>query len=291
MLMSASVATRLGLAACLALLVSCASPSRIDTSGMSFSKDPLIGKVIWNDLITEDVGAARAFYQGMFGWTFEDTQAPGGGSYVLARSGNTYVAGMVPVKSRADGQELSRWLPYVSVADVDAAVARATSMGAKVAVGARSVGLGRVAAIIDPEGAVIGLAHSSIGDPDDATTAPGAGRVTWTELISNEPRSAETFYASVVGYQPQEIERRGGEYTMLTSLGAQRAGILRNPTGSWSPAWLTSFGVVNVTAAAQRAESLGGKLLLPPSPGLRENTMAIVADPAGAILVLQQLKN
>jgi predicted enzyme related to lactoylglutathione lyase len=291
MWMSFSVATRLGLTACLVLLVSCASPSRIDTSGMSFSKDPLIGKVIWNDLITEDVGAARRFYQGLFGWTFEDTQAPGGGTYVLARSGSTYVAGMVPVRPRADGKELSRWLPYVSVADVDAAVAKATSLGAKVAVGPRSVGLGRVAAIIDPEGAVIGLAHSSIGDPDDLTTAPGAGRVTWTELISNEPRSAESFYASVVGYQPRTIERRGGEYTMLASLGTNRAGILRNPTGSWSPVWLTTFGVVNVTAAVQRAESLGGKVLLPPSSSLRENTMAIVTDPAGAILVLQQLQN
>jgi uncharacterized protein len=291
MRMSTSIASRLGLAACVVLLVSCASPSRIDTSGMSFSKDPLIGKVIWNDLITEDIGAARKFYEGLFGWTFEDTKGPGGGSYVLARSGSIYVAGMVPVRPRADGKELSRWLPYMSVADVDAAVARATPMGAKVAVGARSVGLGRVAAIIDPEGAVIGLARSSIGDPDDATTAPGAGRVIWTELISNEPQSAESFYASVVGYQPRTIERRGGQYTMLSSQGTERAGILRNPTGSWSPVWLTTFGVVNVTAAVQRAESLGGKVLLPPSPALRENTMAIVTDPAGAILVLQQLHN
>jgi predicted enzyme related to lactoylglutathione lyase len=291
MRMSTSVASRLGLAACLVLLVSCASSSRIDTSGMSFSKDPLIGKVIWNDLITEDVGAARKFYEGLFGWTFEDTTGPGGGSYVLVRSGSIYVAGMVPVRPRTDGKRLSRWLPYVSVADVDAAVAKATSMGAKVAVGARSVGLGRVAAIIDPEGAVIGLARSSIGDPDDVTTAPGAGRVTWTELISNEPQSAESFYVSVVGYQPRTIERRGGQYTMLSNHGTERAGILRNPTGSWSPVWLTTFGVVNVTAAVQRAESLGGKILLPPSPELRENTMAIVTDPAGAILVLQQLHN
>jgi predicted enzyme related to lactoylglutathione lyase len=289
--MSIFAATRLGLAACLALLVSCASPSRIDTSGMSFSKDPLIGKIVWNDLITEDAAAARSFYQGMFGWTFEDTRGPGGGSYVLARSGSTYVAGMVPVRPRADGRELSRWLPYVSVADVDAALSRATAEGAKVAAGARSVGLGRVAAIIDPEGAVIGLARSNIGDPDDATTAPGAGRVTWTELISNDPASAAAFYGSVVGFQPRTIARRGGEYTMLANLGKDRAGILRNPTGSWSPAWLTSFGVDDVMAAVKKTEALGGKVLLPPSPALRENTMAIVADPAGAILVLQQFGN
>jgi len=286
-----SVARSLVTATCLVLLAACAGPSRIDTSGMSFSEDPLLGKVVWNDLITEDLEASRRFYGGMFGWTFESTSGPAGNDYVLARSGSMFVAGMVPVKPRDDGKRLSRWLPYVSVADVDAAVAGTVSSGGKIAVGARAVGLGRVAAIIDPEGAVIGLARSRIGDPDDVTTAPGAGRVIWTELISNDPDAAAAFYGAVIGYQPRTISRRGGEYTMLSSLGKDRAGILRNPTGSWAPLWLTSFGVVNVAAATSLAESLGGRVLLPPSPSLRENTMAVVADPSGAILVLQQLKN
>ncbi|HSN72972.1 MAG TPA: VOC family protein [Steroidobacteraceae bacterium] len=256
---------------------------------MSFSSDPLVGKVVWNDLITQDLPAARRFYGGMFGWTFEETTGPAGREYVLARSGGIYVAGMVPVEARRDGVTLSRWLHYVSVADVDAAVADTRSAGGRTAVDARDVALGRVAAIIDPEGAVIGLARSSIGDPDDATTAPAPGRIVWTELLANDPQAAAAFYASVVGFEARTITRRGGEYTMLSSSGRDRAGILRNPTDDWSPVWLTSFGVTDAAAAAAQAESLGGRILLRVSPEVRDGKMAIVTDPAGAILVLQQI--
>lgn len=275
-----------------ALLASgCAVPSKIDSSGMTFSTDPLLGKIVWTDLVTEDLAAARRFYGELLGWTFEETRGPAGQEYVIARSGGTYVAGLVPVTRRADGVRLSRWLPYVSVADVDAAIAQASAAGARIAVAAREVGIGRVAVIIDPEGAVIGLARSSIGDPDDATTAPRPGRRVWTELLSNDPGAASRFYGSVVGFQVSTLPRRGGEYTMLSHAGVERAGILRNPTADWSPVWLTSFGVTDPAAAAARAEALGGKVLLRPTPEVREGTMAIVADPSGALVVLQQVKS
>lgn len=271
------------------LAAGCVSTTgKLDTSAMSFSSQPLVGKVVWNDLITENVDAARRFYGELFGWTFENTTRPGGRPYTLARSGKVYVAGLVQVDARPDGKRLSRWLPYVSVADVDSAVARATAAGAGIAVGARDVSLGRVAAIVDPEGAVIGVVRSRIGDPDDATTAPRPGRVVWTELLSNDPRTAAGFYRSVVGYDVRTIERRGGEYTVLVGGGTDRAGIFRKPAEKMQPVWLTYFGVADPAAAAARAEALGGKVLLPVSPQLREGTMAVVTDPSGAILVLQK---
>jgi len=272
------------------LLGSCAAPSRVEQSGLSFSQEPLPGKVIWSDLVTDDVEAARRFYGDLLGWEFEDTTLSMGRKYVIARSGPMIVAGLVPVAQREGGAEISRWLPYLSVADVDAAVATATAGGATVAVGARDVALGRVAAIIDPEGAVIGLARSRIGDPDDRSTAPAAGRRVWTELLSNDPAASAAFYDAVAGYEVRTILRRGGEYTLLSSGGVDRAGILRNPTDGWSPVWLTSFGVADAVAAAARAEALGGRLLLAPSPEVRDGRMAIVADPSGAIVVLQQVE-
>lgn len=281
------------LACCLALLLaavaSCVSTSKIDTSGMSFSSEPLLGKVVWNDLITEDLDAARRFYAGLFGWTFESSARPGGRPYALAKSAGVYVAGFVPIAARADGMELSRWLPYISVEDVDAAVTRATASNGKVAAGPRNVNLGRVAAIIDPEGAVIGLARSRIGDPDDATTKAAAGRIVWTELLANDPQSAARFYHSVFGYDPRTIERRDGTYTLLTRQGKERAGILKNPAQQWDPIWLTYFGVDDPVAAAARAESLGGKVILRASPQVREGTIAVVTDPSGAVLVLQKV--
>jgi predicted enzyme related to lactoylglutathione lyase len=274
--------------ALLALASGCAVPPRLDTSAMSFAPGPLLGKVVWNDLVTEDLDAARRFYGGLFGWTFEDTARDGRG-YALAKVDDIYVAGLISVPRRGDGKSRSRWLPYVSVADVDQAVDGAARSGGTIAAAARDVSIGRVAAIIDPEGAVIGLARSRIGDPDDRTTAPRAGGVVWTELLANAPESTATFYRTVFGYEVRTIQRRNGSYILLANGGVDRAGILRNPGERWSPVWLTYFGVADPAAAAARAESLGGKVLVPVSAEVREGTMAVIQDPSGAILVLQKL--
>jgi predicted enzyme related to lactoylglutathione lyase len=273
----------------LAGIAGCASVTGIDTSGMSFSDEPLLGKVVWNDLITEDVEAAKHFYSELFGWTFEETPDIAGHAYALARAGNVYVAGLVAADRRADGASVSRWLPYISVADVDDAVTRATAAGGNVAASARNVSLGRVAAILDREGAVIGLARSDIGDPDDRTTAAAPGRVVWTELLANDADAAAEFYRSVVGYDTRTVDRRGGEYTLLGKGGADRAGILPNPSEQAEPRWLTYFGVTDAGAAAERAVALGGTVVLPESPELRDGTMALVTDPSGALLVLREM--
>ncbi len=254
---------------------------------MSFSDEPLIGKAIWHDLVTDDPAAAERFYEGLFGWSFQKAAGGGRNAYSVARSGDVWVAGIVAVDPPADGTELSRWLPYLSVDDVDRAVKATRSAGGDVAATARNVPLGRVAAIVDPEGAVIGLARSDIGDPDDSTTAAAPGRAIWNELLTNDVAAATEFYRRVVGFDARTIERRGGEYTLLGQNGIDRAGLLGNPVPEWTPIWLTYFGVKDAAAAAARAEALGGQILVPASPEVREGTMAVVADPTGALLVLQ----
>lgn len=268
-------------------IAACTTSSRPDLTGMSFSDTPLTGKIIWRDLITEDVAAAKRFYGGMFGWTFQDTQGPTGNDYVVVRSGDVYVAGMVGIERAADGENYSRWLPYISVPNIDEAVSRTVAAGGSVAVTARDVNLGRVAAIIDPEGAVVGLANSSFGDPDDTTTALAPNRMVWTELLANDAEAAAIFYAALGGYDVQTIDRRGGLYTLLQSNGVNRAGIFKKPGNEYDPTWLTYIGVEDPAAAAVLAESLGGTIILPASEDLRDGTMAVVTDPSGALLALQ----
>lgn len=270
-------------------IVSCAVTDLPDTSGMSFSDQPLLGKAVWHDLITEDISAARTFYSGLFGWTLESAKASNGKQYLLARHSNVYVAGLLEASPRADGQSISRWLPYISVSDVDTSAALTKATGGSVVVSPRDVAFGRVAAIADPEGAIIGLARSAIGDPDDATTAAVAGAVVWNELLSNDSEAAAAFYERVFAYDAVPTSRRGGEYTMLRAANEDRAGILPNPAPEWEPVWLTYFGVSDPAAAAARAKQLGGSIIAPVSDELRDGTMAVVADPSGAILVLQKI--
>ncbi len=255
---------------------------------MSFSDQPLTGKVIWNDLVTEDIAAAKQFYGGLFDWSFVDAKSRDGADYVLARDGDVYVAGIIGVAPRADGTRLTRWLPYMSVDDVDSALERGVSAGAEVAVDARNVNIGRVAAIIDPDGAVIGIARSEIGDPDDATTRAAPGRVVWSELLSRDPVAAAEFYGLLAGLDSEVINRRGGEYTMLSADGVQRAGILALPNEQIEPTWLTYIGVPDPLVAVDKVRELGGTVLVAPNPDLRDGTMAIITDPTGAVLLLQK---
>jgi len=52
---------------------------------------------------------------------------------------------------------------------------------------------------------------------------------------------------------------------------------------------LTYFGVEDPASAAARVESLGGKVILPPSPQLRDGSMVVVIDPTGALFALQRV--
>ncbi len=196
-----SLKITIGLAAAFAL-GSCAATRPPDLGDMSFSPEPLLGKPVWHDLITEDLDAAKRFYSGLFGWSLETSSSVSGREYVLAKNGNTYVAGLVEALPRADGKAVSRWLPYVSVTHVDSAAERAVSAGGRILFAPRRVGFGQVAAIADEEGAIIGLARSSIGDPDDVTTAGRVGSVVWNGLLAGDAREAARFYERVFGSAP-----------------------------------------------------------------------------------------
>jgi predicted enzyme related to lactoylglutathione lyase len=254
---------------------------------LPLSDRPLVGKFVWHDLITDDVEGVRRFYGGLLGWRFERTQHPVADDYTLIVSGGQYVGGIVHLEDGGT-EDYSRWLPYLSVADVDAAVGLTAAAGGAVVVEPLDLGaVGRAAAVTDPQGAVLGLLRSRVGDPDDSVPAPPGG-VVWNELLAADDGEAAGFYSALAGFDAVSIARRGGEYTMLRAQGLERAGILQRPDDQVTPQWLTYFAVPDVAAAARRAAELGGEVLLPPSQDLREGTLALVTDPAGAVFALQQ---
>ena len=271
------------------LVAGCSTTGTSVLDGFSLTKEPLIGKFIWHDLMTNQLDADKRFYAGLFGWQFEERNGPLGGRYTLAKSNGKYVAGLVAVDKREDGENVSRWVGYLSVPDVDAAVSSNMDAGGVTVLEPTDVsGIGRVAGIIDPQGAVLGLARSKVGNPDDSA-ATVAGRVIWNELLAKEAVAASEFYAQLAGYKIEQLQRRGGEYRMLKAGSIPRAGVLKNPLELPESIWLTHFLVSNVKAASAKVESLGGKVLIAPSPEIREGSIALITDPSGALLALKQL--
>ena len=58
------------------------------------SREHHVGKLIFVELVTPDIAAAKQFYAGLFGWTFRDIQA-GGTRYAEAFLDGRPVAGIV----------------------------------------------------------------------------------------------------------------------------------------------------------------------------------------------------
>jgi predicted enzyme related to lactoylglutathione lyase len=194
---------------------------------------------------------------------------------------------MVEVSDAPDGTDFSRWLGYLSVADVEAAVARTRSAGGSVVIAPREVGqVGTAAVIRDPQGAPIGLLRIRIGDPEDRQRAT-AGSVGWNELLASDPESATAFYGSIAGYETRRIDRFEGPYHVLNDGIRDRAGVFSNPLDDTEPFWLTHFIVDDLLASTARVEELGGTVLLAPSDEFRDGRVALVMDPGGAVLVLR----
>jgi predicted enzyme related to lactoylglutathione lyase len=120
---------------------------------------PKPGEFSWNELIASDEAAQKEFYTGLFGWT-ADAFGNGEKPYTLFKKGDTMVGGMM--KSPKAGTP-SHWLAYVSVEDVDSVAARAKSLGGKIIVEPVDIpDVGRIAVLLDPQGAAIGLYKSEM---------------------------------------------------------------------------------------------------------------------------------
>jgi len=270
------------------LAVACANRSKsVAPPGAATAPSSILtGKFVWHDLVTEDPAACRRFYAALLGWEFEDAHR-GDRPYVIARSGGRYVAGIVAVPPDTS-QELSQWLAYMSVPDVDAAAAQVTAAGGRSLVAPREVGsIGRAAVVVDPQGAPIGLLRRAAGDPADEPS-PVVGRFFWMEYLARDPGTALAFYKGLAGYESQARETPSGTPYEVLTRGRPRAGLMKIPIENVRPNWLSYVRVEDPAALAARVVSLGGKVVVAPRPEIRNGTLAVVADPSGAVLALQK---
>jgi predicted enzyme related to lactoylglutathione lyase len=287
MIRFASILRALAAAFLSAAIAACTSTGSVSSGPITLDGTSRIGKFVWHDLITDDVDTAKRFYTRLFGWTYEPSRSVNGRPYALIRSGDRYIGGIAGRADPADGRDYSRWIGYLSVPDVDVAASTARRAGGEIIDGPVDVhGIARAAAVRDPQGAVVGLLRSKWGDPDDADPRPGD--VVFNELLAANDRAAATFYASLAGYRADAVARRNGHYVLLRAGGTVRAGILQRPSEEIQPLWLTHFLVDDPAGAGATAEKLGGRIILPASPSLREGSMAVVTDPTGALLALSR---
>jgi predicted enzyme related to lactoylglutathione lyase len=242
------------------------------------------GRFVWQDLLTKDVNAARRFYGGLLGWRF-DSVTRNGRPYVLARTTAGLVGGIVDISAMPDAG--AQWLSFLSVDDVDHAVALVGLAGGKTLVGATDFPIARAAAVTDPQGAPLGLVQVRRPIPDSAQ--PTANHFFWHEYLARDAPQALAFYRSLAGFDSTILESRFGiDYHVLRTTRG-RAGLFKLPeTADVEPNWLPYVLAADPAALAARVPGLGGRILLPAAQERRNGSVVVIADPDGAPLALQK---
>lgn len=120
------------------------------------------GAFSWSELMTPDPEAAGRFYGALFGWTVKAMDM-GTGPYHVANVGETSVAGIMAPPPGAEGMP-ANWGCYVTVDNVDETIAKCGSLGGKTLMPPMDVqGVGRMAVLQDPQGAVFSVITYSSG--------------------------------------------------------------------------------------------------------------------------------
>jgi uncharacterized protein len=234
----------------------------------------------WVDLATTDPEAAKSFYSALFGW--EPADRPGAaGTYTVFRRDGSDVAGCF---AQPDGDGAPpHWNSYVTVVDAAAVSARAAELGGAVTMPAANVeGIGRMAVISDPAGAMLALwePHGHVGA--GLVNAPGA--LCWNDLGTTDVDRAMEFHGALFGWTFHErLDDDPLRYMRIHNGETENGSIHQqgeDERGS-PPHWDAYFATSDLDATSSRVGELGGEVVVPPLE-VPAGRVSVVLDPQGA---------
>ena len=126
------------------------------------------GCLTWNELSTDDVAAASAFYSALFGWKIEEIDTGDAPPYWsighdgAAAGRNGGIRELAP--EQIQGGVPPHWMPYFTVEDTGAAIQQAKQAGGAHHFGPMTVPAGTFSVLSDPQGAFFATFE---GDFDD----------------------------------------------------------------------------------------------------------------------------
>jgi uncharacterized protein len=273
---------------------------------MSERREYPAGVPCWVDTDRPDPEAALGFYEGLFGWEFEDRMpADAPGRYFIAELGGRAVAA---VGSRPGGapETPPAWNTYIAVDSADDAAAKVDGAGGSVVMAPFDVlDAGRMAVCADPSGAGFCVWQANETRGAEVVNEPGAW--VFSELNTRDPERARDFYRTVFGWEAKAIEvGDGGAFTLWVLSGygdflergdpdlRRRQAADRAPPGfedavatlgaltdNGPSHWGITFGIDDADAAAERAVELGGAVEVAPFDAGPTRT-AVLSDPQGA---------
>ena len=262
------------------------------------------GVPCWIDTTQPDPEAAARFYEGLFGWEFENVMPPGSDvKYLIGRIRGGDVAA---VSSRPEGAPPGAvWNTYVWVDSADETAAKVRDAGGRVLSEPFEVmDSGRMAVFTDPEGAVFAVWQAK--QHKGSRIVNEHGSLNFNNLNTRDPEGARAFYGAVFGWETLELDGGFQTWTLpgygdhleldnpdmrknMAEVGAPEgfedvvASLAPIPEDQpdTPPHWGLTFAVDDADAIAKAATELGGTVVVPPfdAPWVR---MTVITDPQGA---------
>jgi uncharacterized protein len=125
-----------------------------NTTGIGVANEP--GTLTWNEHMSRDFDASKAFYQAVFGYDDQDMSGDGFKYAVLMVDGHE-VGGIGEYPAGTPADVPAAWVAYFHVIDTDAAVAKVIELGGRVVQPVRDTPYGRIGVVADNNGAVFSL--------------------------------------------------------------------------------------------------------------------------------------
>jgi uncharacterized protein len=126
------------------------------------------GAWTWNNLMTRDVEGAEDFYGKVFGWTATHNEQAPPNVLIWQVEGQRWPeghAGLMGITDDLPAEMPAHWQVYFIVQNAEESIASATSRGAKLGFGPLDIPVGRLATLVDPQGAVVSILESHYPEP------------------------------------------------------------------------------------------------------------------------------
>ncbi len=241
------------------------------------------GRVIWRELMTNDVEKAKGFYGECFGWKFGEYDMGPNGKYThIGFGGEQHFGGIMKLDANMKAPPF--WTSYVSVEDVDASCEAAKKNGGQVHWGPVTMpNVGRMAMIADFNGAVFSVMRGEKGDQPPAERPP-MWSFCWESVATTDVEKAKKFYGDVCGWKYTESKEMPGVGMFTAPDNAQVADCTKQPRAHV----MTYVVVENLDNSRNKAEKLGAKVMEKRIDMPKIGSIAVIADPTGAVLGLFQ---
>jgi predicted enzyme related to lactoylglutathione lyase len=243
------------------------------------------GKFVWHELLTSDTAGAGGFYPKVVPWKTQPWERDP--SYTLWMGKQGPIGGVAALDESSGGP---RWLAYIGVEDVHAAVAQAKSMGARVLKDVTEMPeTGTYAVLADPQGGEFAVYKSQ--NPSNSSGPVSAGEFSWHELSTSDAEAAVNFYSKLAGWEigpKHDMGPEFGFYHLMLHGGNQYVGIFKSdkmPVG-----WTCYVKVDDVGKAANAAKTAGGRVINGPMEVPGGSWIAQILDPAGVMFAVHEEK-